>query len=713
MRRVRNALLAGAMLLAWGDAARAQSNPGWSYGHVPTAGEWDSAFSSKQDYLGYQPLSSNGGSMTGELYLAGSSASTSGLNMGIGTAPGAPVPGDVWMTSAGLYYLAGNAVVGPLSTNLNLSNAITGILPAANGGTGLSSFAAVGSTTNFATVSGSLVAGHCPQFDSNRNLVDSGATCGGGGGAGSGTVNNGTSGSLAYYPSTGTAVSALSTNATLLSALGSAPTGSGSVVLNTSPSFVTPNLGTPSAAVLTNATGLPLSTGISGLGTNVATAASQPTNGINGFPVFDASGNLKVINHLGVNVAPGSAPLTVLSNTQFNGMFLENTPTNPVVGLMGLAVGGDNGALLLYNGGVNNVSIAASGNSYLTGGYVGIGYSVGSSLPNTLSLFGTLGVANAGGDYTTVGYDLAATFSPYELVVTSAIGGNNTLQIRNTNVANGYAAISFRGTNPWDINTSAIYERGAVGWSNTGIFAIEMSSFDNTNDPGKPPARGSIQQSGAVDPTGGTVLYCNLTAGSYTITCPTNIPTSGFTYVYSFVLPYDTTLTAGGGTTTGTLSNKSLFTQTGALVRFWTPTWTQRNVMDFSNDDVVNFNNWDGSLNTSWSRVSHTFQIAGGVRYSSRQVNSGCSDTATIHDHFIDWNSASLCAKAQTIPGCTALNYGSEIVISDETGTASSYNIVLTPTSGQINYASSYPVNGSTTGHSAHLHCDGVQNWVP
>jgi len=48
--------------------------------------------------------------------------------------------------------------------------------------------------------------------------------------------------------------------------------GTGNVALTTSPIFTTPNLGTPSAATLTNATGLPITTGVSGLGIYVSTA---------------------------------------------------------------------------------------------------------------------------------------------------------------------------------------------------------------------------------------------------------------------------------------------------------------------------------------------------------------------------------------------------------------------------------------------------------
>ena len=53
-------------------------------------------------------------------------------------------------------------------------------------------------------------------------------------------------------------------------------TGSGNNVLSTSPTLVTPALGTPSSATLTNATGLPISTGVSGLGTGVATFLGTP-----------------------------------------------------------------------------------------------------------------------------------------------------------------------------------------------------------------------------------------------------------------------------------------------------------------------------------------------------------------------------------------------------------------------------------------------------
>ena len=70
-----------------------------------------------------------------------------------------------------------------------------------------------------------------------------------------------------------------STTSTQLASIVSDETGTGNLVFSASPTLTTPNLGTPSAIVLTNATGLPVSTGITGLGSGVATfLAASPTS---------------------------------------------------------------------------------------------------------------------------------------------------------------------------------------------------------------------------------------------------------------------------------------------------------------------------------------------------------------------------------------------------------------------------------------------------
>lgn len=80
-----------------------------------------------------------------------------------------------------------------------------------------------------------------------------------------------------------------STTSAQLAGVISDETGGGALVFATSPTLTTPNLGTPTTLVGTNATGFPISTAISGLGTNVATALSVNVGSAGAFVVFDGA----------------------------------------------------------------------------------------------------------------------------------------------------------------------------------------------------------------------------------------------------------------------------------------------------------------------------------------------------------------------------------------------------------------------------------------
>jgi hypothetical protein len=67
-------------------------------------------------------------------------------------------------------------------------------------------------------------------------------------------------------------------NSANLAALLTNETGSGALVFATSPTLVTPAIGTPASGTLTNATGLPIGTGVSGLGTGIATWLGTPSS---------------------------------------------------------------------------------------------------------------------------------------------------------------------------------------------------------------------------------------------------------------------------------------------------------------------------------------------------------------------------------------------------------------------------------------------------
>jgi microcystin-dependent protein len=122
-------------------------------------------------------------------------------------------------------------------------------------------------------------------------------------------------------------------------------TGTGSVVLSTSPVLTTPNLGTPSAVVLTSATGLPLTTGVTG---TLAVA-----NGGTGLTTTPANGQIDIGNGTGftrttlspgtgISITNASGSITI---SNVGGTVTSVTGTSPVV-----SSGGNTPAISLASG---------------------------------------------------------------------------------------------------------------------------------------------------------------------------------------------------------------------------------------------------------------------------------------------------------------------------------------------------------------------------
>lgn len=88
-------------------------------------------------------------------------------------------------------------------------------------------------------------------------------------------------------------------------------------------------LGTPASATLTNATGLPISTGISGLGTNVATFLATPSSANFASALTDETGSGKVV----FDTSPTLSSATLNGNTTFDTNTLYVDSSNDRVGI--------------------------------------------------------------------------------------------------------------------------------------------------------------------------------------------------------------------------------------------------------------------------------------------------------------------------------------------------------------------------------------------
>lgn len=227
----------------------------------------------------------------------------------------------------------------------------------ASGATSLSKLA-IGASTYILTSSGTA-----PQWSAPSGVTVGAAS----------NIAAGSTGALPYqtgagattFLSLGTAAQVLQVNSGATAPEWVSSTGTGNVVRATSPTLTTPVLGTPTSGTLTNCTGLPISTGVSGLGANVATFLATPSSANLAAAVTDETGSGALV----FGTSPTIATPTITTSATVP-LVIGGTGTTSTLTLRATSGIGASGADIVFQTGNNGATEVMR---MLNGGNVGIG----------------------------------------------------------------------------------------------------------------------------------------------------------------------------------------------------------------------------------------------------------------------------------------------------------------------------------------------------